>query len=117
MIKSFEKSATEMVGRLDGLEKIGIALNSTTQPIKLQTEAEVRKHAPEGADEIMVYLANGGYCAAWNKSDIGLSCGDSGRRSHCVWASGWGWVYFNDFNVVCAGTTLQVCYSSYGLCG
>ena len=57
-------------------------------------------------------------CATWNYSDIGLPCLRAyGRQSSCVWASGWGWVYFNNYSTVCATTLLTVCYSSYGSCG
>jgi hypothetical protein len=72
----------------------------------------------EDQDQIISALNNGKYCATFNYSDIGLPClRASGKRSSCVWAAGWGWVYFNDYDVWCAGVTLTVCYSSRGSCG
>ena len=115
-----EKKLTSEIGEhLEGLEKIGQESNSLIGPqILTNVEQIIALGLPEDVqNQFIERIKAGAYCAAWNYADVGLSCGASGKLSHCVWCPGWGWTYFKNYQCACAGSTLQVCYESRGSCG
>lgn len=111
------KNEKEISNHIEGLSK-GKLPESVVLPKCHKAEKDIKALNLDYEDEIIIQLNSGKYCATFNYSDIGLPCSrTSGRRSDCVWASGWGWVYFNNYDVYCAGSTLTVCYTSRGACG
>jgi hypothetical protein len=92
--------------------------NAPNQLPIIFTEKNLTSPTPKSAEFLKIQKGiKSKICATYNYADLGLLCGTYGSRSSCVWASGSGWTYFNNYESICLGATKTVCYSSKGSCG
>ena len=112
-----DQDKEELAPLLSGIEKGDPLDKSSGNQPKMITLDNIQDVPEEIRDEVEKQIKDGKYCATFFYWDIGLPCLRTyGERSKCVQASGWGYVYFINYEVFCAGTMLTVCYEQRGPC-